>query len=147
MTRILDMNDFEVAKHGYHCAHCGSFVKLYHRGITGRMARALVVASRQGTDWFHWPTIQRRHSLGEKHFGMLAYWGLVEPKPGDRGDGSHANGWWRVTPLGHRFARGETSVPKKMKVLQGKVLGEVDGERVFLRNVADKLFSYEELMA
>lgn len=141
------MIDLQQAEDGYRCAHCDGFVKVYKRSITGRMARVLVLLSRQTDAWTHIPTLQRRFGLGEKHFAMLAYWGLIEQKQADRGDGSMANGWWRATHDGMLFVAGRLRVCKTLRVLHGKVLGDAGKGTVSIQDVADATFSYAELMA
>lgn len=131
---------------GHTCPLCKQFAKVYRRKINSTQARALIIIHRQcGTDWAYLPSL--RMALAPHHSNeepKLRYWGLLEERPINRGDGGRA-GEWRVTELGQRFVKGEVTVQKYARIYNGHCLGFV-GERISIREALGDKFNYDELM-
>lgn len=102
----------------------------------------------EGRDWLYLTPLmnelKNHHQIGG--YGTLAHWwGLMEHQPGDRDDGSWRNGHWRLTDSGREFVVGNLSVPKYVRLYNGKRLGLV-GPSWSIRDALGKKFNYNELM-
>lgn len=129
---------------GVDCPACTQRVQVYRRKVTSGMARALIDIYRAGAlDWIHVPSILTGQRADE---GKLAYWGLIEEEKIKRPDGGRA-GYWRVTPRGELFLRGQLSIPKYARVYNGRVLGFDSTEMVTIKDALGTKFDYTELMA
>lgn len=138
----------EGLEEGVNCACCGQFAKIYKRSLSKSAARCLLVLYVEaGEGWAHLPTV-----LSEKapelattggYAALAGHWGLMEESDRVRDDGGRA-GWWRVTASGVRFLSGEISIPKYVRLYNGRVLDHTGdaitmamalGEPFDLRNV------------
>lgn len=133
-----------------YCTNCGQFCKLYKRKITGEMAQALIFLVQAEPDeegWVNLPeeTAARGAPPRNGDPPKLRYWHLVEPRPGERADGSMRNGWWRVTDLGVLFANNGIRLPK-YALVYNKVCYGHEGERLNIRDALGTAFNYAELM-
>jgi hypothetical protein len=137
------------AEEGVKCPCCTQRAQVYRRKITTQMAADLIKLVRAtdwslpgGDRWLHIPTVvQYRGGDVTK----LAYWGCLEEEAKVRPDGGRA-GWWRVTHRGYGFARNHWSLPKYVRVYDGRCLG-VDGEdQVTILDALGTRFDYRELM-
>jgi len=128
---------------GEECPCCRQFAKVYRRRLYATMAHELILCWRAGgTDWFYLPdTIQRGGDVAK-----CRYWGLMQEAEGVRDDGSSRHGWWRVTDVGQRFVRGQTSVMSHARIYDGRCLGLV-GEPITIQEALGQRFDYAELMA
>ena len=128
------------------CPCCTQFAKVYRRRIHHTMARDLVILHQAvGSEWSHVADViaQNGRTFGGD-FGKLTYWGLTEELQEKREDGGRA-GWWRITPLGHRFVLREVRVPKYARVYDGRCLS-LTGEPVSITDALGDKFDYDELM-
>lgn len=133
-----------VAK-GEKCPCCGQHAKVYRRKINSGMARALIAMYRHaGTDWLHKPTALRGLGAAARDESVLRYWGLLEEATERREDHGHA-GWWRVTALGARFARGEIRVQKYARIYDGRCLG-LTGDMISIQDALGSKFDLRELL-
>lgn len=129
---------------GEKCPCCTQLAKVYHRHITSSMARTLIAMWRAaGTDWCNVPNLINRKGADE---AKLRYWGLVEPQPGERGDGSTRTGWWRVTDKGRDYVHGKVLVPYTAHVYDSRCLG-LHGDDKSIHDALGHRFNYRELMA
>ena len=127
---------------GTDCPCCTQRVQRYRRKLNSGMAWALVVLYREaGTDWAHLPTVLGKKQADE---AKLRYWGLLEEAEERRDDGGRA-GWWRLTELGARFARNQTTVPKYALTFDGKCYG-LDGPLVSITDCLGEKFHYDDLI-
>lgn len=139
------------------CPCCKGKAKVYRRPINGAMAVGIAVLAKrsQEGEFVHVPTVIAEEA---KHFRSssaarfqggdiikLTHWGLLDPMPGTREDGSNRSGWYRVSDLGRRFAQGETAIQSRAILYQGECFG-LDGKEVFIADVLPKTFNYDELM-
>ena len=128
---------------GADCPCCGQRAQRYRRHISGKMAADLIRCYKaKGTDWFYVPEILDGHP-GD--FAKLAYWELIEARPGEREDGSNRTGWWRVTPRGREFVLNRETVPYTALIYDGEVEGH-EGPAKTIRDCLGKRFRYDELM-
>ena len=136
--------------HGEHCPCCTQFAKVYRRALTSAPARVLIELHRrdQGGAYLFLPTILDTMT-GTPHqggYGTLGHhWGLLEPQPGEREDGSWRVGWWRLTDRGRAFVLGRRTVPKYARIYDGRCLG-LDGPDWTIVQALGKRFDYRELM-
>lgn len=134
----------ERIEEGVVCPACDQFAKVYkRRTISGRMACDMISAYRAvgALEWFHLPDYDTSRETSK-----LAYWGLIEEKPGMRDDGSRHAGWWRITTAGQMFIRNKRVVPKRAVVYNGKLLTLDASEFVSVTDVLGSKFNYGELM-
>jgi len=129
---------------GERCPCCEQFAKVYRRKITSHTAMVLIAMWRKGgTDWVSLPAL----GMGHADEAKARYWGLIEAKPDEvRDDGSSRTGWWRLTDRGRRFVLNLTSIPKYVRIYDGRALSMDDSQQI---NIADALgtkFNYFDLM-
>lgn len=108
------------AEDGLACPACEQHVQVYWRPINSGMAASAVRMLRRHLAspgvWIHIPSEIGRRSAEES---KLSWWGLVEERQGERGDGGRA-GYWRLTEKGVRWAQGLETVRRYVKVFDGK---------------------------
>lgn len=97
---------FERYKKGVDCPCCGQTVRLYPRPITSAMAFGLMIVGKYqeatGEEWAYLPRVIPNVTINSP-FCMLQHWELIRPRPGERPDGSHRNGWWSITESGREY--------------------------------------------
>jgi hypothetical protein len=136
------------------CPCCKQLVMLYERPITSSMAKVLILLYsyfKNHADWLHVPGyLSEMNKIGAavrtSDWSKLRYWGLIEEKPGALSDGSKRAGFYKITGLGHQFARGEVKVAKTAKVYNGRFLGFGDGQ-VSIQDCLGTDLDYDRLMA
>lgn len=156
---------------GATCPCCTQRVQLYRRTITAGMALALLSlyratralpAAGAGGDghlsedpYLHAEkTFKADRSLPQAargDFTKLALWGMIEPAPGKREDGSTRNGYWRITETGRLFAEGKLAVRKYVWLFNNREYAPPDGEararqRVMIGDALGKRYDYSEMM-
>lgn len=140
---------------GSNCLCCGQLVKRYRRALSSSMAYGLVLLyqyDRQHRDQYvrletyfsSIPNVSVTVMAGGD-IAKLRYWGLIEPQPGEREDGSWRLGFYRITQLGRDFVLGQITVSSHVHIYNQKVLG-FEGETVSIQQVLSKKFNYRELM-
>lgn len=133
------------------CPCCGRYGKRYRRKLNAGMSRALLVMSRaeikNEEGWFFASDFQARGvDLVHMEFHKLRFWNLVEPFPSERVEGRES-GFWRITPRGYAFARGEVAVPRHAYEFDGVFLGHPDeSDLVFIGESLGDKFDFNELM-
>ena len=135
----------ERIEQGVKCPACEQHVQLYkNRQITGRMVRDLFSFYHEvGVDnWGHLPP----HD-SSKEASKLAYWGLIEERPGFRDDGARHAGWWKIPQKGVDFLHNRIAVPKRAICFNGEVIRLDDSEMVTVIDTLGKKFNYSELMS
>jgi len=82
-------------------------------------------------------------------FGLLSHWELVERMPGERDDGSVRTGWYRITPRGRQFVRGEIGINKYVYTYNSERLKRLnpDTTQIGIREALKEKFDYNELMS
>lgn len=146
-TTLTEAKDWLRARvdEGARCPCCDQFAKIYRRRINAGAAWGLIYLERNhGYDWVHVPTTGRLAQLGGE-FARLRYWGLIVEEPEVRPDGGRT-GWWQLTEKGHRFVHFKMSLPKYVKIYDGRVLGFDDAQRVSIVDALGHKFNYHELM-
>jgi hypothetical protein len=126
---------------GAHCPCCTQFTKVYRRKINSSMVRALVALYRKRWDFVHLPPVDPSHGEAAR----LSYWGLIEEEPIFREDGGRA-GWWRITPLGADWLRGQVTVPMTAHIYDSRLL-KLDGPPWHVTDAVKQKFDLQELMA
>ena len=145
MSQFLDLLA-ESEKHpaGIDCPCCTQRVKLYRRHIHAKMGAALIKfyhARKVNDGWLHTKHLHDRGGDACK----LAYWSLIEPRPGTRADGANRCGFWRITPRGVAFVERDILVPRALHVFNGSVQG-ISAEMTDIVTVLGKKFNYAKLM-
>ncbi len=133
---------------GYHCEHCGAFVKTYKRKFNSGMAYCLLLLYKSGIrDWLHvenW-LIENGHSrIGDFH--KLTFYNFLEKLPEPREDGSARNGYYRITGEGILFAEQKLEAQEYMILFRGK-LENFAGKNIDIKTALGRKFSYSELMS
>ncbi len=147
---------------GAQCPLCTQYVKLYKRKLNASMAYVLVLIYRwhraqpEGhKEWLHVPSHiakeggdnARQTAAIRGDWAKLKHWGLIEEYPAKREDGSKRIGYYRITPQGIAFVRGQSSVQAYIWIYNETVLQRPVLERVSIRDTLDKKFHYADLMA
>lgn len=134
---------------GETCPCCERTARMYKRPLYGVHARLMldlwnVHLADPGAQWVNIPRLEKSKGGDE---AKARFWGLIEPQPGERPDGSTRTGWWRLTDRGRAFLRGELTVPKRAKIYGGKFYGFVEGDPlVGIADIMDDQFDYDRLM-
>ena len=140
------------------CPACGQLVKRYRRALSAGMAYGLVLLARYDEmhpgEFVHLESHFARMTSAHRapatvvaggDVTKLRYWGLIEPMPGKREDGSGRLGYYRITDAGRDFVYMGTAVPSHVFLYNQKVLGW-ERSRVNLREALGKRFDYDDLM-
>lgn len=132
---------------GAECPVCTQHVQVYRWSLYSTAGQALILFYRLGgTQYFvHSRSLKRAGHTGQGDASRLKNWGLLEEEKARRADGGRS-GYWRVTPLGEAFVRGNATVPKYAHVYNNRVL-KMDGPDVTIHDVLGNKFSYSDLMA
>lgn len=142
-------------REGVICPCCDQQAKTYRRKLYGAMAYALGhiylhYQRTKSTDWLHVPTylssVTSTVAVRGGDWAKLRYWDLIVPQPGDRGDGSHRNGFYKITPTGIAFVELRWQVPQHVYIYNQEVLGYEGPDIVITDALGDK-FDYNTLMA
>jgi hypothetical protein len=80
----------------------------------------------------------------DRNFQKMGFWGLIEREKNDNPK-KRTSGMWSITKLGIDFVNGKVSVPKYVVTYDGKLV-RTEGENVFIRDILNDKFDYEELM-
>lgn len=146
-TPLIEARDWlrDRIDEGVPCPCCEQMAKVYRRKMSGGAVRALVLMSRRhGSDWFHGPSQGYVAALGGD-WARLAMWRLIEEEPA-RHDGGGRAGWWSVTGLGHGFIHQGWTVPKYVRIYNGRALG-FSTKRVSIEEALGQKFRLDDLMA
>lgn len=134
----------EMVEDGTECPCCRQFAKVYKRRIHSRMAADLIRFYRvHGQEWGH---STRTLGATAPDFVKLRYWNLVIPQEGEREDGSHRVGLWRISDEGWRWLHNGSTVMSHARLYDGRCLGFA-GKPITIREALGKRFDYSELMA
>lgn len=129
---------------GAKCPCCERLAKVHPRPLNASNVRVLITLYRRhGRDWAYLPHLR---SAGQDEV-TAKHWGLIEPRPGLRADGSNRQGWWRLTARGEQFVRGEITIPRRMLIYADRCHGpENPDDRVDVRDCLGIAFDYDKLM-
>ena len=144
---------------GATCPCCNQFVKLYKRKLNKSMAYVLLLMESHFLgdvveEWLHVPSYiaemvsdnPRRAAAVRGDWAKLKYWGLIEEKSDVRADGSPRVGYWKLTPLGHQFARRQVKVPAHVYSYNSETLPRTVEEMITIDDALGTKFSYDEIM-
>lgn len=133
---------------GVPCPCCGQMVKLYTRHIYARMALDLIdlykLDRNNPNQYFHITEIEGNRRSGGGDFAKLVYWGLVVEQKNDD-ETKRTSGYWAITKKGRDFVNIKITVPKSVKIFDGKFFGYSE-KHVTIRDSLGKKFDYSELM-
>lgn len=131
---------------GVECPCCEQLVKEYTRALPAIAARVMIRMyreGREGRDWVNIPEMALRGGTGDGTKGQ--HWGLIEPQPGERDDGSRRTGWWRLTDLGRAFVTRAITVPKYAHIYNGETVS-FSGPAFSIDQALGEKFNYTVLM-
>lgn len=130
---------------GARCPCCSQNVKLYKFHVNASQAVAAIRIWKVGrTDWVDVVALQLPHNL-HAHLSKLRFWGVLEPQPGIRDDGSNRVGIWRVTDLGQDWVLRKATIPSHAMIFNNRCFG-ITGEPITIEKALGKRFDYRELM-
>jgi len=134
---------------GERCPCCTQLAKVYKRKLTSAACRALIALYRECDDWGHLPTIVKKRIPDVAHQGgymtLSGYWGLMEEERERRPDGGRA-GYWRITDKGRQFLFAEITIPSRVHLYDGRVLGFDHHTTLTIQEALGQKFDYKELM-
>ena len=135
----------ERARKGVKCPCCGRHVQVYKRKLNRTMVQALHLMWVAGgtTEWRHAPTVLQGFAKEAKDVAKCALWDLIEEEKARRPDGGRS-GWWRVTPEGEEFLKGNHAVHRYAVVYQDRVIDHT-GDLVSVGEVSPR-FRLDELL-
>jgi xanthine/CO dehydrogenase XdhC/CoxF family maturation factor len=115
------------------CACCGGDVKVYARAMTAAQLRVLRELCKS-EDGLTARQIVARTAVQGGDAGKLQHWGLTSFDDEDKR--------WRATGQGHMFVRGEVTVPHRVLIFHGRVIGYDYSRLINVRDV-DPEFNLE----
>jgi hypothetical protein len=132
------------------CPLCTQNAKIYPRSLPLASAKVMVELFKrnEGRDYIDVPEVldTMKGTAHQGGYGTLSWhWGLIEPMPGQREDGSNRVGWWRLTDRGRAFVRGEVTVPRKARIYANRLLS-FEGEQWTISDALRHPFDFRELM-
>ena len=138
--------------HGIRCPVCQKYARRYRRPFNATMARSLcwlVKASEEATEtkgWVHVPSLAPRWLIRSNQLSTVRWWNLVKRKETEDPEGRLKHGgFWKPTKKGIQFAYGDSTIPSKVITYDGVTAG-YEGERVWIEDLSDKKFNYQEIM-
>ena len=109
---------------GVQCPCCDRHDQIYGRNLNAGLALFLLrISQRFGDEWFHVNKDVTNHRDFNADYGKLEHWGFIERMSENSGPNKKSSGYWRVTPKGHQFVRGEIKVPTPILVLNNEAIG------------------------
>lgn len=131
------------------CPCCTQFARVYKRALSSAGARTVILLWRHhGLQFGNVPDLLKTYAPDIAHQGgytvLGAHWGLIEEAPERREDGGRA-GWWRCTELGRAWIQGETTIPHKARLYNGRCLGLTGDPRTVHQALGTK-FNLKTLM-
>ncbi len=139
----------DAAKSKVECPCCGSDTKIYKRKLNSGMALGLIEFNKlpkKPGGWFFMSqdTLGRDKHLEFHHreYARLGHWGILETKQ----DQNSESGWWRITPLGLAFLKGNVKVPEHIYLMHNRLL-RVSKTVIDIHAALGNEFDYEELMS
>jgi len=139
------------ADKGCTCPACGQNVQQYKKKIDSLMATYLIklhkLSEERFNSYFH---VEQDLDVPLRVGGSwakLRWWGLIEEQPKDEATtSSRTSGYWKITPRGASFVKGEITLPKYVKLYNGKCRG-AEGEQININDCLGDKFDYKELMS
>jgi hypothetical protein len=139
--------EVERSKGGF-CPCCGRFGKVYKRKLNRPMANGLIWLFKMflanGEKFVSIGDAAPRHVV--RNGGSLAsnrWWGFVEERLNPKKQ--RTSGYWKITPKGREFIRGEITVPSHC-VLFNNSIQSFSGELIDISYALGEPFDYKELM-
>lgn len=137
---------------GVYCPCCGQKAKVYSRKLNSTIAHGLIHIDKYfkqnpHTEWVHMLNLFTRLRICKTNEGaLLAHWGLIEAKEGEKEDGNPHVGLWKITENGKKFVAGRLLMPEKVILYDGRVLGFSE-KKAHIIECLGKKFNYDELMS
>lgn len=140
---------YEQRDEGLKCPCCDQNVKVYRITITAGMAQGLITHYRLNDMGFAHINATRaaNGATDNRQESKLAYWGLFEEEVTVKREDGGRRGFWRVTPHGVLFLRGELTVPKWLRTYNNEVIEIVQPERVSIHDALGHRFDLREIMS
>lgn len=131
---------------GGSCPCCGRWGRVYRRPLNATMARSLVwlCLASQSEDWVDVPKTAPRWLVQSNQLPSLRWWDLVVRLASEDEDKKHS-GFWKPTPLGRAFCKGEATVKRCVYTYAG-CFEKFGGADVKITDCLGEGFSYSEVM-
>lgn len=149
-ARMLVDHGRETAE-GVQCPCCGQEAKIYRRNLDSMMAEALTIFYRHAKKvgfnaWIDLPREFPGRLMSGGDIAKLRRWGITEAPQIDPQNWKRVQGgFWRLTPLGVRFASNRLRVPQSEICYANETIG-FEGPMVKIEDCFDSPFNYAELM-
>lgn len=130
------------ASRGCVCPACGNYVRIWRRSMISTNAADLIRLVRlyDGRPLHVREFSQQRNG----NFAALVYWGLILPSE-STDEKKRRSGYWRPTPRGKEWARGEMKVPRYILTRDGHLHG-YEGPFINVVEALGRRFDYQELL-
>lgn len=115
------------------------------------MAYGLVLMSQHSAEYIHIEDFFKSAvgvpSSVRGDIPKLRFWGLIEPRIEPTEDGNPHDGYYKVTELGHNFAKKQINVMDKVKLYNNRFFGfSDDAKMVSIVDCMKNKFNYEEVI-
>jgi hypothetical protein len=137
---------------GVVCWVCDRHQQIRPRSIRAAQAlclKALVRAHERGQMWAHTRELGPKPGGGFScpDFPTLKHWGFLIPMPGKCDPRKHTSGYWGVTQLAIDWVYGRVTVPRYVDVLDDRVTGTSENDRVCFDDARGTQFDYTEMVS
>ncbi len=141
---------------GIVCPCCNQLAKEYRRKLNCGMVLSLIHIWRQTRrknpedGWLHISQFGAYSKNGvisnitNMEYNKLRFWGLLKSR-GDDGTNTPSAGFWKITPRGERFLKGQLTCQKYIILYDNEFVG-FDGDRITIRDALGSKFDFDELM-
>ena len=141
---------------GVVCPVCHQFVKQYSRSITSSMAYGLVLlnyrADVKGIEEYlhfenYFKSIPDIPSSIRSDVPKLRFWGLIEPRMDEKGDGNPNSGYYRITQQGKDFVNGKVKVMSHVLIYNNKMYGfPPEAKEISIEQAIKNKFDYKSFI-
>lgn len=142
----------ENSNKGVECPCCKQHVQIYTRPLTSSMVVALIIFYQSknvdADDFGHAEDILKESKANSSirgDFPKLRFWGLIEPKSGEKNDGNKNNGLYKVTEKGEQFVQKLITVPATATIYNNTCIGFSE-KQINIEEALKNKFNYNKLM-
>ena len=139
------------------CPCCSQSVKLYRRPLSSAMALGILLLFNetqklplQNEAWIHLESFFKEQDCDQSIRGdcpKLRFWGLLQPKEGEKTDGNPNNGYYKLTDAGKLFAQDKLKVSSHVRIYNNTFYGfPTDSKEIGIQEALKNKFNYSEII-